>query len=102
MSNKLKSLDLKPKKTSRIAIRIEPELYDVLNGLSRDSSMKLSQYVRCILIRFHMEYLMGQVKKPYNELKKEFLETAKKIEKDKVIFPNPQQEGKRKKISVKR
>jgi hypothetical protein len=80
----------KPRKTSRIAIRIEPELYEVLLGLSNEASMKLSQYVRCILIRFHMEYLIGQVKKPYSELKKEFLDMAKKIEKDKIILPYPQ------------
>lgn len=102
MSNNSNPLVLKPRKTSRIAIRIEPELYDVLNGLSRDSSMKLSQYVRCILIRFHMEYLMGQVKKPYNELRKEFIETAKKIEKEKIIFPAQQLEEKTKRISAKR
>jgi hypothetical protein len=83
----------KPRKTSRIAIRIEPELYDVLMGLSNEASMKISQYVRCILIRFHMEYLIGQVKQPYAELKKEFLEMAKKIEKDKIILPSPRPAG---------
>lgn len=92
MSN-IESETLKPRKTSRIAIRIEPELYDVLIGLSNEASMKLSQYIRCILIRFHMEYLIGQVKKPYSELKQEFLEMAKKIEKENINLPSQQPIG---------
>lgn len=89
--------EIKPKKTSRIAIRIEPELYDILLTLSKDSSMKLSQFIRCIIVRFHMEYFMGHVTIPYDELKKEFLNFAKSIEKEPISRHQSQAKRKRRK-----
>jgi hypothetical protein len=67
-------------KEERIAIRVNVQLHEFLNEFARDNGMTLSELVRHVLVYWHMQFLLGQIQKPYNQLKSEFLEFAKTID----------------------
>lgn len=66
-------------KEERIAVRVNIQLHDFLKEFANDNSMTLSELVRHVLVYWHMQFLLGQIKKPYPELKKEFLDFAKTV-----------------------
>lgn len=66
-------------KEERIAVRVNIQLYGFLKEFANDNGMTLSELVRHVLVYWHMQFLLGQINKPYPELKKEFLEFAKTI-----------------------
>lgn len=67
-------------KEERIAVRVNVQLHEFLNEFARDNGMTLSELVRHVLVYWHMQFLLEQIQKPYNQLKSEFLEFAKTID----------------------
>jgi len=59
-------------KEERIAFRVETEIKEILEDISSKYGFTLSQFVRHIIIRWHMEFLMGHLEKlirPQNQNK---------------------------------
>jgi hypothetical protein len=67
-------------KEERIAVRVNVQLHEFLNDFARDNGMTLSELVRHVLVYWHMQFLLGQIQKPYSQLKSEFMEFAKTID----------------------
>jgi len=55
-----------------------PKLKQFLKEFARDNGMEMSELIRHALIYFHMAYLLGELKVPYNELKNRFIREVNK------------------------
>jgi len=93
----------KRSKKERIAFRVETELKEILEDIAEKHNLTLSLFVRHIIIRWHMEFLMGHFQKQYTELRKEFLQFARNIEKENksVTYPQSQEQSSQKELRKK-
>jgi hypothetical protein len=53
------------------------KLRDFLKDFSKSNGMEMSELIRHALIYFHMAYLLGELKVPYDELKQKLFEKFK-------------------------
>ncbi|RLG44788.1 MAG: hypothetical protein DRN81_03630 [Thermoproteota archaeon] len=58
-----------------IKFYVPSKLKEFLKGFAKENGMEMSELIRHALIYFHMAYLLGELKTPYDKLKKRFLET---------------------------
>jgi hypothetical protein len=63
-------------KTKKIIFRVELPLYEFITSFSQATGMNKSELIRNVLVYFHMGYLMGEFKKPFAELKEDFLKSV--------------------------
>lgn len=73
-------------KTKKIVFRVEATLFDFIAKTSKDHEMTMSELIRNVLIYWHMDYLLGGVKKPFNELQSQFFKQFSSSRKVKAFY----------------
>ena len=66
-------------KTKKIIFRCEKNLYDFLKEFASMHGLTMSEVIRNILIYFSMAFFAGEIRTPYNEIKKKFLKRKVRI-----------------------
>jgi len=59
-------------KTKKIVFRVESSLFDFIGQFAKSNGMTMSEFIRNVLIRFHMDYFLGNIDKPLPELEEDF------------------------------
>jgi hypothetical protein len=78
-------------KEERIAVRVNRNLYVFLRDFAKDNGMTLSELIRHVLVYWHMDFLLGHIKKPYKDLQKEFFDFADQLVSRKKLTRKSQQ-----------
>lgn len=60
-------------KTKVLRIRVDEKFYDFLRDYARAHGFELATMARRILEYFHMGLLVGEFKRPFGEIKQDFL-----------------------------
>jgi len=67
-------------KTKAITFKVEEPLFDFLGKFAKDSGLlNRSELIRKIIDYFYMGCLLGEFKKPYDNMQKDFLKMAEKF-----------------------
>lgn len=70
-------------RAKRVVFRCEEPLFDFIKEFAYSNGLTTSELIRNVLVYFHMGYLMGEFKKSFPEMKREFMSKSgrKNVEK---------------------
>jgi hypothetical protein len=64
-------------KNKKVIFRVNEKLYTFISDFSRSNGLEISELMRNIVTYFFMSWIMGDIKKPYNQLREEFIESTR-------------------------
>lgn len=73
-------------KTKKIVFRVEETLFDFIGKTSKENDMTMSELIRNVLIYWHMDYLLGGVRKPFSVLQNQFFKQFSSGKKVKAFY----------------